>query len=102
MIFPKALRSCFLVSLALLPLAVTAGLSAHSASEWQNEDPDRILPPVVDPGAVCVQSEGKPAPSDAILLFSGMDLSGWRSATGEPALKTSSLHATTVLVEHHF
>ena len=45
MIFPKVLRSCFLVFLALLPLAVTAGSAAHSASERQNEDPDRMLTP---------------------------------------------------------
>ena len=77
MIFPKVLRSCFLACLALLPLAV------NTSPAWRTEDPEQSLPPVVDPGAVCVQSEGKPAPSDAIVLFSGMDLSGWRSATAD-------------------
>ena len=79
MIFPQVLRGCFLASLALLPVAV------NTSPAGRTEDPEQSLPPVVDPGPVCVQSEGKPAPSDAIVLFSGMDLSGWRSATGEPA-----------------
>src|SRR5262245_4356747 len=79
MILPKVLHSCFLVSLALVPLTVNPGPAPN------NEDTEQSWPPVVDPGAVCLPSEGNRAPSDARILFSGTDLSGWRSATGEPA-----------------
>jgi hypothetical protein len=43
---------------------------------------DRPQPPVVDPGGV---SAPVPAPSDAVVLFDGRDLSHWRSSTGGPA-----------------
>jgi len=40
-------------------------------------------PPVVTPGKAC--KEAIPAPSDAIILFDGKDLSQWENQKGEPA-----------------
>ncbi len=50
-------------------------------SQWRVHDKTRPLPPVVQPGAVV----GAP-PSDAVVLFNGMDMAGWVSVkTGDPA-----------------
>lgn len=50
--------------------------------EWAIHDPDRPLPPVVDPGPA-----GPPVspPSDAVMLFDGTDLSQWAGAGGGEA-----------------
>jgi hypothetical protein len=50
--------------------------------KWAIHDPNRPLPPVVDPGPA-----GQPAtvPSDAIVLFSGEDLSSWEDGKSGPA-----------------
>ncbi|OGD19035.1 MAG: hypothetical protein A2W03_06415 [Candidatus Aminicenantes bacterium RBG_16_63_16] len=67
--------------------AVTAGPGESAAQKadlqkWAVHDETRPLPPVVDPGPA-----GPPAsaPSDAIVLFDGQDLSAWQNAKGEPA-----------------
>jgi len=49
---------------------------------WTIHDPERPLPPVVDPGPSGPQA---PAPSDAVILFDGSGLSGWTNAKGEEA-----------------
>ena len=67
----KIMNGCCLVAVALLPVGVNST--------------DRPLPPIVDPGSACVQNEERRPPSDAVVLFSGIDLAAWRSATGEPA-----------------
>ena len=48
------------------------GPQAVSEQKWKIHDPERPLPPVVDPGPA-----GPPVlpPSDAIILFDGKDLS---------------------------
>ncbi len=51
-------------------------------NRWRIHDPDRPLPPVVDPGAA---GEPIPPPSDAVVLFDGRDLSQWQDAKGNPA-----------------
>ncbi len=50
--------------------------------QWAIHDPERPLPPVVDPGP---PGPPAPAPSDAIVLFSGTDLFEWEDSKGEPA-----------------
>ncbi|MCK4760367.1 MAG: DUF1080 domain-containing protein [Candidatus Aminicenantes bacterium] len=50
--------------------------------QWKIHDPDRPLPPVVDPGPA---GNPEPAPSDAIVLFDGKDLSEWSDSKGQPA-----------------
>jgi len=72
----------------LLPLITIAALLACagpaplSQQDWAIHDPDRPLPPVVDPGPPGPQV---PPPGDAVVLFDGTDLSQWTDAKGEPA-----------------
>jgi hypothetical protein len=47
-------------------------------------DPNRPLPPVVDPENTSAQAPGTP-PSDASVLFDGKDLSKWMGEDGKPA-----------------
>src|SRR5215469_18168261 len=51
--------------------------------KWHVHDPARPQPPIVTPGKFSTQAT---APSDAIVLFDGTDLSNWRDkGTGGPA-----------------
>jgi hypothetical protein len=50
---------------------------------WHVHDPARTQPPVVTPGAAF--SPQAAAPSDAIVLFDGKDLSRWKDRGGNPA-----------------
>src|SRR5271157_1691743 len=52
------------------------------SGKWHVHDPNRPKPPVVTPGAAF--SHGAPAPSDAVVLFDGRDLSHWESTDGPP------------------
>src|ERR1700676_4024136 len=52
---------------------------------WKPNDPDRPLPPVIEPATASTQdSPGRP-PSDAVVLFDGKDLSQWLGEDGQPA-----------------
>lgn len=55
--------------------------SAQSAFDYEAHDMDRAQPPVVDSGAPAAQPV--PAPSDAIVLFDGNDLSAWIGRDGQ-------------------
>jgi hypothetical protein len=50
---------------------------------WHLHDPDRPQPRVVTPGSTF--SLGAPAPSDAVVLFDGRDLSKWQDNQGHDA-----------------
>ncbi len=50
--------------------------------KWHVHDPNRPQPAVVAPGTFSTPVK---APSDAIVLFDGKDLSRWRTAEGKPA-----------------
>lgn len=52
-------------------------------TEWHIHDGDRPQPPIVKPGDQF--SQGADAPSDAIVLFNGNDLSKWESVRGGEA-----------------
>jgi hypothetical protein len=66
---------------ALSPRVATAQVDTR----WRIHDPNRPVPPVIDPGTASTpESPGRP-PSDAIVLFDGKDLSNWRSADGGAA-----------------
>lgn len=52
-------------------------------TKWHVHDPNRPQPRVVTPGDVF--SHKAPAPSDAIVLFDGKDLSSWQVENGGPA-----------------
>jgi hypothetical protein len=49
---------------------------------WAIHDPNRPLPPVVDPGPAGLPA---PIPLDAVVLFDGKDLTSWTDAKGNPA-----------------
>src|SRR5438045_9401743 len=49
-----------------------------TGQKWKVHDADRPVPPVVTPGA-----QVGAAPSDAIVLFDGKDLSKWKGPKGE-------------------
>lgn len=47
-------------------------------------DRTRPLPPVVDPGTASTPERAGKAPSDAVVLFDGKDLSAWAAMDGTP------------------
>jgi hypothetical protein len=76
----KALFSVLALALCLAQLSV-----AQVDQRWKPNDPDRPVPPVIEPGTASTQdSPGRP-PSDAIVLFAGKDLAQWTGAEGQPA-----------------
>ena len=54
-------------------------------NKWHVHDGDRPQPPIVTPGTSSTQDEPGRAPSDAIVLFDGKDLSHWHDGKGGPA-----------------
>ena len=59
-------------------------------TKWHVHDPDRPLPPVVTPGEPSTQEKAGTAPSDAVVLFDGKDLSKWKSGSGEAKWKVEN------------
>ncbi len=49
-------------------------------SEWHVHDPDRPAPKKIDPGCPGSCEQAGPAPSDAVVLFDGIDLSQWHDS----------------------
>ena len=52
---------------------------------WHVHDSDRPLPRVITPGTCSTQDQPGQAPSDAVVLFDGKDLSHWQNDRGQPA-----------------
>jgi Domain of Unknown Function (DUF1080) len=52
---------------------------------WKANDPDRPLPPVIDPGTASTQDAPGRPPSDAVVLFDGKNISQWTGEDGQPA-----------------
>src|SRR3984893_8346514 len=48
-------------------------------------DPERPVPPVIEPGSASTQDSPGHPPSDAVVLFDGKDLSQWLGEDGQPA-----------------
>ena len=69
---------------AILAIVSVMPLSAQQVPDipWPPADTTRPRPPVITPGPA---GAPVPAPSDAIVLFDGSDLSQWRSDSGKPA-----------------
>lgn len=74
------------VALAVtLLISTTPFIFGQTSIPWKIHDPERPLPPVVDPGTTSTQTVAGRPPSDAVVLFDGKDLSRWVSADGKPA-----------------
>jgi len=70
---------------AVLILAVSGLSQAQARITWKIHDPNRPLPPVINPGTASTQDAPGRAPSDSTLLFDGKDLSAWADKDGKPA-----------------
>ena len=65
-------------------LAGTSSLWADTEPYWLGHDRTRPLPAVVDPGQPSREAQVGKAPSDAVVLFDGADLSKWVAMDGKP------------------
>jgi hypothetical protein len=63
-------------------LSAVVALAAGAQRQWKIHDPNRPLPPVVNPGPA---GPPVPPPADALVLFDGKDLSRWTGDKGLPA-----------------
>ena len=52
---------------------------------WMVHDENRPAPPVITPGSCGIQTGPEKAPSDAIVLFDGVDISNWSDEKGNPS-----------------
>jgi hypothetical protein len=79
------------VSLIACTILITAALSADENSRradltrWKISDRNRPAPAVVTPASPSTQQSPGKAPSDAIVLFDGADLSKWQDNKGGAA-----------------
>jgi len=73
-------------SIATVGLLLVVALSAFAQPDpnWLDHDRDRPLPPVVTPAVPSTDDQVGKAPSDAVVLFDGKDLSQWVSMDGSP------------------
>ena len=71
-------------ALAILILFAQFSFS-QAPMKWKIHDPNRPLPPVIDPGTTSTQDTPGRPPSDAVILFDGKDLSHWTDKDGKPA-----------------
>ncbi len=78
---PARLGACLA---ATLTLAGTALLAEDCPPHWLGHDRTRPLPPVVDPGQPSREDQVGKAPSDAVVLFDGTDVSKWVAMDGKP------------------
>src|SRR5215831_4479120 len=56
----------------------------HPDPHWLDHDRNRPLPPVITPVVPSTPEHAGKAPSDAVVLFDGKDLSQWASMDGSP------------------
>jgi hypothetical protein len=69
-------------SMGMVLFGVSSSCLAQTPARWKAHDMTRPRPPVVKPAP---QKLPVAPPADALVLFSGEDLSQWRSADGGPA-----------------
>jgi len=88
-----------LLTIVVYGLVILAGCAAQQAAKegeklqyvetdtgrWLIHDMNRPAPAVITPGTESTQTEPGQAPSDAIVLFDGTNLSEWTNTKGEPS-----------------
>jgi hypothetical protein len=62
----------------------TKSTGSRSPQKWQIHDMSRPQPPVVEPATPSLQEQQGRAPSDAVVLFDGKNLSQWQDGSGGP------------------
>jgi hypothetical protein len=67
-----------------LPLALAAFAASVPVIKWKPGDRSRPLPAMVTPGEPTTAEHAGTAPSDAVQLFNGRDLSAWQQSNGKP------------------
>src|SRR5438270_329848 len=71
---------------AFVLASVPAVCRAQVDTRWKIHDRSRPVPPVIEPGTASTQEAPGRAPSDAVALFDGKDLSQWtQKKDGSPA-----------------
>lgn len=81
---------------ALLASAAAAGDLGYTdtpfipGSKWRVHDSARPQPQIVTPGAPSTQEKAGTAPSDAVALFDGTDLSKWKSGSADAKWKVEN------------
>ena len=60
-------------------------VESEDGQRWLVHDTERPAPPIITPGTESTQDQPGKAPSDAIVLFDGKDLSNWVSSNGGEA-----------------
>ena len=72
-------------SFAMMILSASSLALAVDAPEggWEVHDSRRPQPAAVTPGEPSTQEKAGTAPSDAVVLFDGKDLSKWENGKGE-------------------
>lgn len=78
-------RIVFLAMPAVILLSLASLCLGQAPMKWKIHDPNRPVPPVIDPGTASTQENPGRPPSDAVVLFDGKDLSRWADKDGKPA-----------------
>ena len=80
------MRNILAATIGALLLAIAPAIcKAQIDTRWKIHDTDRPLPAVIDPGTSSTQDSPGRAPSDAVVLFDGKDLSKWAHKDGSAA-----------------
>src|SRR5215472_18660211 len=78
----KSISSIGFLGFALQAGTLSAGAQTHVDPGFPIHDRNRPQPAVVDPGTASTQATPGRAPSDAVVLFDGRDLSRWQQKDG--------------------
>ena len=90
-------KNLFLTIGALLLAGSSTVFNAQVDTRWKIHDPNRPVPAVIDPGTSSTQDSPGHAPSDAVVLFDGKDLSKWSHKDGSaPKWKVENGYAEVV------
>lgn len=70
---------------AVILISLVQLSAAQAPMKWKIHDLNRPVPPITDPGTSSTQDSAGRAPSDAVVLFDGKDLSHWVDSDGKAA-----------------